>query len=49
MPTWAWVGVLMVAYPVCLFLPTHGILTWWTRREAGPPTARRPPRRRSGR
>jgi hypothetical protein len=37
MPTWAWVGVLMVAYPVCLFLPTHGLLTWWARREGRGP------------
>lgn len=49
MPTWAWVGVLMVAYPACLFLPTHGLLAWWTRRDGGPAIARRPPRRRSGR
>ena len=28
MPQFAWVGVLMLAYPVVIYLPTHFLLRW---------------------
>lgn len=33
----AYLGFLLVAYPLLLFLPTHGLLTLWARRSRGRP------------
>jgi hypothetical protein len=49
MPPLAWLGLLMVVYPLVFFAPTHFALAWLMKPAGSPPGPRRPRRKPSPR